>query len=231
MENIIDNAFLATDSGNISLISITINIVLSAILCTILSTFYIKFGSSLTNRSHLAKSFIMIGVTTTLIITVVKASLALSLGLVGALSIVRFRAAIKEPEELVYLFLIIAIGLAYGANQFIPGILLTTFSSLVIFISYNWQSNLSSKDLSNGVVIVNGPSNDVQEWMKITENDYKEAFEFLSISSLTSKDGKSSLVLKVIPSNNSTEVNRFLDRVFNNRELEVEFISDIVVPE
>ena len=40
---------------------------------------------------------------------IVKSSLALSLGLVGALSIVRFRAAIKEPEELVYLFLIIAI--------------------------------------------------------------------------------------------------------------------------
>ena len=36
-------------------------------------------------------------------------------GLVGALSIVRFRAAIKEPEELVYLFLIIGIGLASGS--------------------------------------------------------------------------------------------------------------------
>ena len=52
--------------------------------------------------------------TTMLIITVVKSSLALSLGLVGALSIVRFRAAIKEPEELAYLFLTIAIGLALG---------------------------------------------------------------------------------------------------------------------
>jgi uncharacterized membrane protein YhiD involved in acid resistance len=52
-----------------------------------------------------------------LIITIVKSSLALSLGLVGALSIVRFRAAIKEPEELSYLFLSIAIGLGLGADQ------------------------------------------------------------------------------------------------------------------
>lgn len=52
-----------------------------------------------------------------LIIAIVKSSLALSLGLVGALSIVRFRAAIKEPEELAYLFLAIAIGLGFGANQ------------------------------------------------------------------------------------------------------------------
>jgi uncharacterized membrane protein YhiD involved in acid resistance len=54
-----------------------------------------------------------------LIITIVKSSLALSLGLVGALSIVRFRAAIKDPEELTYLFLIIGLGLCTGANQFV----------------------------------------------------------------------------------------------------------------
>jgi uncharacterized membrane protein YhiD involved in acid resistance len=52
-----------------------------------------------------------------LIISIVKSSLALSLGLVGALSIVRFRAAIKEPEELAYLFFAISIGLGLGANQ------------------------------------------------------------------------------------------------------------------
>ena len=52
-----------------------------------------------------------------LIISIVKSSIALSLGLVGALSIVRFRAAIKEPEELTYLFLTIAIGLGFGGNQ------------------------------------------------------------------------------------------------------------------
>jgi len=48
---------------------------------------------------------------------IVRSSLALSLGLVGALSIVRFRAAIKEPEELAFLFLAISIGLGLGAGQ------------------------------------------------------------------------------------------------------------------
>lgn len=59
----------------------------------------------------------VICLTTLLIISVVKSSLALSLGLVGALSIVRFRTPIKEPEELAYIFLAIAIGLALGADQ------------------------------------------------------------------------------------------------------------------
>lgn len=52
-----------------------------------------------------------------LIITIIKTSIALSLGLVGALSIVRFRTPIKEPEELLYIFVAIAIGLGLGANQ------------------------------------------------------------------------------------------------------------------
>ena len=56
-------------------------------------------------------------ITVMIVITIVKSSLALSLGLVGALSIVRFRTAIKEPEELVYFFIAIAIGLGMGANQ------------------------------------------------------------------------------------------------------------------
>jgi len=96
---------------------LVVDIILTAICSMILAWFYVKFGQSLSNRKRLAKNFLLISVTTALIITVVKSSLALSLGLVGALSIVRFRSAIKEPEELAYLFLSIAIGLGFGANQ------------------------------------------------------------------------------------------------------------------
>jgi hypothetical protein len=59
----------------------------------------------------------LITITTTFIILVVRSSVALSLGLVGALSIVRFRAAIKEPEELAYLFFAIGLGIGLGDNQ------------------------------------------------------------------------------------------------------------------
>ena len=62
---------------------------------------YAKYGNSLSNRKKLMQTFVLISVTVMLVISIVKSSLALSLGLVGALSIVRFRAAIKEPEELI----------------------------------------------------------------------------------------------------------------------------------
>lgn len=70
-----------------------------------------------------------------LIITIVKSSVALSLGLVGALSIVRFRAAIKEPEELTYLFMVIGLGLAAGANQPILAMVAISLILTILYVS------------------------------------------------------------------------------------------------
>ena len=120
--------FLATSSSEISLFGFVINLVITAVLAHILSIIYVKFGQSLSNRHVFSRNFILIAMTIMVVITVVKSSLALSLGLVGALSIVRYRTAIKEPEELAYTFLTIAIGLGMGADQ----IAVTTVSFLLI---------------------------------------------------------------------------------------------------
>lgn len=96
---------------------LVLSLVIAALLAVVLGQVYIRFGQSLSNRRLFARNFLILVVTTTLIISIVRSSLALSLGLVGALSIVRFRAAIKEPEELVFLFLAISIGLGLGAGQ------------------------------------------------------------------------------------------------------------------
>lgn len=112
-----------------SLPKLIISLGIAALLGLLLGQVYIHFGQSLSNRRVFARNFLILVVTTTLIISIVRSSLALSLGLVGALSIVRFRAAIKEPEELAYLFLAISIGLGLGAGQ-----ALVTVVALVIIL-------------------------------------------------------------------------------------------------
>jgi uncharacterized membrane protein YhiD involved in acid resistance len=112
--------------------------VVCAALSFLLSRFYIRFGNSLSNRKAFARNFVVLAITTMFIITVVKSSLALSLGLVGALSIVRFRTAIKEPEELTYLFMTIAIGLGCGAGS---GLTLLTCIAFIGFIAIIWLYN------------------------------------------------------------------------------------------
>jgi len=101
----------------LSLAAHGMNLVVGLILSLIVAWYYEHFGQSLSNRNKFAQLLPVLTMTTTLVISVVKSSLALSLGLVGALSIVRFRTAIKEPEELMFLFIAIAIGLGVGADQ------------------------------------------------------------------------------------------------------------------
>jgi len=109
--------YLTQAQAQVSTLEFILSLALTALTAYILKKVYVRFGQALSNRSIFANTFVPMAMTTMVIITIVKSSLALSLGLVGALSIVRFRAAIKEPEELVYLFICIAIGLGYGANQ------------------------------------------------------------------------------------------------------------------
>ena len=113
---------------------IAFSLILAAICSLIIKYIYIKYSKSLSNKKVFSDIFILLSIVTCIVITVVKFSLALSLGLVGALSIVRFRAAIKEPEELVYLFLIIGIGLGACAGQYKATIMLTVFAAIVIYL-------------------------------------------------------------------------------------------------
>ena len=119
------------DQTPLSLNSLLVNLVVGLIVSVLIKTHYRRFGSTITNREEFSNIFPFIVLTTILIISVVKSSLALSLGLVGALSIVRFRTPIKEPEELAYLFICIAAGLGFGANQTV----LTLIAILFILIS------------------------------------------------------------------------------------------------
>ncbi len=119
---------LFTDQAPLNLLSLLLNLAIGVLLAIALRIHFRRFGSTLSNRDEFAQVFPFVLLTTVLIISIVKSSLALSLGLVGALSIVRFRTPIKEPEELAYLFMAIAMGLGLGANQTIP----TVVASIVI---------------------------------------------------------------------------------------------------
>jgi uncharacterized membrane protein YhiD involved in acid resistance len=131
-----------SDSSQLSISTLIISLFVGLLLSILIRWHYKNFGSTLSNREEFSQVFPFILLTTVLIITVVKSSIALSLGLVGALSIVRFRTPIKEPEELAYLFISIAAGLGLGAGQH-----LTTVSSITLILLFmailrkKWKSN------------------------------------------------------------------------------------------
>ena len=143
-----------TSDAPLSIITLLLNLGIGVLLSILVRWHFIKFGSTLSNREEFTQVFPFVLLTTVLIISVVKSSLALSLGLVGALSIVRFRTPIKEPEELAYLFICIAMGLGLGANQTLPSVVAgpaillvmaafkrvgTTNKNKNFYLSLDWQ--------------------------------------------------------------------------------------------
>ena len=78
---------------------------------------YKKTFSGVMYSTGFALSLVGLSLVTTLVIMAVTSNVVLSLGMVGALSIVRFRAAIKEPMEIVFLFWSLAVGIVIGAGM------------------------------------------------------------------------------------------------------------------
>ncbi len=188
LENFFINSNIDIDFGNFF-----IALLLSLILAYLVKLTYIKVGRALNDKDYFSDTFIPLAIITTLVITVIKFSLALSLGLVGALSIVRFRAAIKEPEELVYLFFVIAIGLANGANQFLLSILATII--IIIFLTIrniyqnknknNYEFNSDANILS--INILDNNKKDINSIIK----EIKQNFKYLKLKSANIEKNKS----------------------------------------
>lgn len=91
-------------------------------------------------------SLVVTSIITSLIIMTITSNIVLSLGLVGALSIVRFRTAVKEAIDIVFMFWAIAVGLACGAGLFLVVIVASLFIALVLLVfSFNmkapWQKD------------------------------------------------------------------------------------------
>ncbi len=225
--NLLD--FYLNEKVQIGLIPFLESIILATILCFLIQIVYIKFSNSLSNKYDFSKNFIVLGLATTLIITIVKSSLALSLGLVGALSIVRFRAAIKEPEELVYLFLVISTGLGCGAGQAkITAIGIIASLLILIIFSIFWTKRKNfNQNLINTSITLNKRVSDTEldNLTKIISKHCEEV-KFISLSS-TNKE--STICFDLVPKNFSSisKINSELKK--SNRDIKIIFARDNVL--
>ena len=168
---------LSEFTDTISIIGFFFKLFFVSLLSYLLGLIYLKFGKSLSNRSTLANTFPLLGLAIMSTITVVKSSLALSLGLVGALSIVRFRTPIKDPEELIYLFICITIGLATGADQYFVSLAVVLGILILNLFLRKTSMNISSKEGSFNVFIV---SEEKVEFSKII-NIFKKHCRYVNL--------------------------------------------------
>lgn len=225
MQELLDQFSTGFGTTTFSISLYLINILICAALLIVLSFAYTRFGNSISNRGQLAKVLVLVGVTTFIIISIVKSSLALSLGLVGALSIVRFRTAIKEPEELGYFFMAISIGLGMGANQLLPTLL--GFTVLILLIMGFNLSGARNSITQNLLLNLNHGGNKDDLIQKITAIIAEQASQLELKRSFTDQDQLSlNYLLKVRSLDDLGDLQRRLTEVDPN--IEITFIDNAI---
>ena len=125
-----------------SLVDTLVGLLFALVIGLFIFLIYKKTFTGIMYSTGFALSLIGLSMVTTLVIMAVTSNVVLSLGMVGALSIVRFRAAIKEPMEIVFLFWAIAAGIVIGAGMIPLAVIGSAIIGiiLVVFVKKKFQS-------------------------------------------------------------------------------------------
>jgi len=127
-EQILD--LLVTNTAALTLEDILLNFMVAGILSMVIYMSYALSHAGPVYSARFNVSLVMMTLVTTLVMNVIGNNIALSLGMVGALSVVRFRTAIKDPRDTAYIFWCIAVGICCGVTEYI----IATIGSIVIFL-------------------------------------------------------------------------------------------------
>ncbi|BDU91729.1 DUF4956 domain-containing protein [Clostridium perfringens] len=142
---------------SISFLDMFIAMILSFAVGLFIMQVYKKTFKGVMYSSTFAMSLLALTLITTLIILGVTSNVVLSLGMVGALSIVRFRSAIKEPMDIAFLFWSISEGIVLGAGLIPLAILGAVFIGIVMVLFVN------KKTTDNPYILVVNCKNDISE--------------------------------------------------------------------
>ena len=193
MDNITQEALGTVSTIDFSTFFITV--ISSTIMGLILSWHYNRYFPYVSRSQGMGKTLVAIAIITTIVITIVKSSLALSLGLVGALSIVRFRTPIKEPFELAYIFCAIAVGLGLGANQ--VEITIIGFTVLLITMAFISSRSKEAKESMFFIYITSEEEIPSNELIGKIENISKELNKPIEIRRLDKSSSETHITLNV----------------------------------
>ena len=141
-QDIIKKSVLSLDSfASVSYIDIFLGLISSFAVGLFIYWVYKRYFRGVVYSYNYNVSFVLMTMITTLIIMTISTNIVLSLGMVGALSIVRFRTAVKDPLDIVYMFWSIAAGIAIGAKMY-P---LALIGSLAFGAALAWLSKKKTR--------------------------------------------------------------------------------------
>lgn len=134
--DMIKNSVLSEFTGTVSVGKILLSLIVSFVIGVYIIYVYKKTYSGVIYSKSFSLCILLLGMVTSMIIRTISSNLALSLGMVGALSIVRFRTAIKEPTDTAFMFWSITAGIMAGAGLYLVAIIASFGIGLLYFVGY-----------------------------------------------------------------------------------------------
>lgn len=134
-------------SQTIPTLDLLLSLVIAIISALIINFVYKKTYVGVAYMKTFSLAIILLCMVTSLVIRTINSNLSLSLGMVGALSIVRFRAAVKDPVDIVYMFWAIAAGIMAGAGLYFATLLACLIIGISYFVCFTYQTKKTNKAL------------------------------------------------------------------------------------
>lgn len=163
--------------------------VISFLSSLFISFLYTKFYSVRATGSQVHRAFPLIGISITAIFISIQFSLPLSLGLLGALSIVRFRTPIKEPEEIGFIMLVVASSLCCSIFN-LSFLLILLLVCVIALFGMQFFQRIFKGDMNDGTIILALPSADFQEKSTFIFQTLKDLIPEGRIDSITDNNGE-----------------------------------------
>ena len=134
-KDVIKNSVLeGFTTGEVTWSQILMTIAIAFVIGLFIMFIYKRTFSGVVFTRSFATSLILLSLVTSVIILTISSNLMLSLGMVGALSIVRFRTAVKDPIDTIFMFWAIAEGIVVGANLYLIAIISTIVIGLLLIV-------------------------------------------------------------------------------------------------
>ena len=153
-------------TGTISTGDLFLSLIIAFICAIFITYIYKKTYTGVSYTKSFVLSIILLAMVTSLVIRTINSNLALSLGMVGALSIVRFRTAVKDPVDTIFMFWAIAVGIMSGAGLYLITVIACALLGLFYLISYFKVF----KPIEKYLLVVNTNKKDSLEVAKIFAN-------------------------------------------------------------
>lgn len=202
------------------------NLIVALICGIILTFFYKKTYRGPGYLNSFVNSLLILTLITSLVIMVIGNNLARAFGLVGAMSIIRFRTAVKETQDIVYIFFSLAVGMAAGIGLHTLAVTATVFIGSVLLVLV--KTNIISQNKKEFLLqFHSSQGTDSAEYMKIFENNCK-SYDLINVKSLVedgflelsyyvtlkSKESGLNLVKELKKVNGINHVNLFFDEEY-----------------